>query len=341
MAFDLGTSYLYGHVAGVVNRESVLDMISNVDPFDTPLLNMMPKVPAREVTEYWLQDTLAATSTGGLAEGRPFAAADQTAPSRLSNITQIFGKDIAVSETQQAVSPYGFDDTFLYQIMKGTREVMRNVERRLFSPSDQSAVGTAVIASAAGTARAMKSLDDFITGNSWHAAGTAIGGLSAGTELSAARLSETSFNTALQLIYQDGGQPGFIFASPSSKRMISGYAGTVAAGGSTPTVYLNATERQIIRSVNSYLSDFGLLNVVLDRWEAQAANGPTDHTDRNGTIHFLDLPKVQAAFLRPIRFRRLAADGDRVRGQITGELTLRVLSGGLAMGRIWGITNLV
>lgn len=337
---DLGSTFVYGPAAGSVNRESVQDLVANTDPFDTPLLNMAPKVPARHTTEEWLEDTLAATSSAGLGEGRAFAQANLAAANRLLNITQIFGKDILVSETQQAVSPYGFSDTFLYEIMKGTREVMRNIETRIFAPSDGSAAGEATAATAQ-TARAMKSLDDFITGNAWDANSTALGGISAGTEASAACLSEDEFNTALQLIYQDGGNPGFVFASPSSKRMISGYAGSVAAAGTAATVNLNATERQIVRSVNSYLSDFGLINIVLDRWAPQSTNTNGDLTDKSGTIYFLDLPRVQIAFLRPVRFKRLNADGDRVRGMITGELTLRVLNGGLAHGRVRGVTNLV
>jgi hypothetical protein len=334
---DMGSSYVYGTGAGSINRESVMDLVTNVDPFDTPLLNMAPKVPAKHTTEEWLTDTLAATSTAGRGEGAAFAQAAISAPSRVTNITQIFGKDVLVSETQQAVSPYGFSDTFLYEIMKGTREVMRNIEKRILSASGGSASGEATAASAQ-TGRVMKSLDDFLTTNALHADSTALGQSDSASGASAVSLPESSFNTMLQVIYTAGGNPGFVFAAPVYKRLISGWVGSITTGATAATVQLFASERQIVRSVNSYLSDFGLINIVLDRWSPQATNTTSDNNDNTGTLHFLELPRVQVAFLRPLRFRKLAADGDRVRGQIVGELTLRVLNQA-GSGRISGINN--
>lgn len=335
MAFDIGTTYLYGVSAGSANRESVMDMVINIDPFDTPLITMAPKVPAKHTTEEWLVDTLAATSTAGRIEGAPFAADSLNAPSRVLNITQIFAKHIAVSETQQVVSPYGFSDTFLYEVMKGTREVMRNMESRCWATTGGSVLGTAVVATGTGTARVMKSIADFLTTNKLRVGSTRLGGT--GTGASAQQLDEGQFNAMLQIIYGNGGNPGFVFASPAVKRKISGYASNVD-GGTRPTVFLGATERAIGRAINSYLSDFGLVNVVLDRWVPQATNTATDNIIRTGRVYFLELPRVQIAFLRALKFRRLAADGDRVRGMVIGEATIKVLAE-KGSGQLWGVQN--
>jgi hypothetical protein len=48
---DMGSAYVYGIGAGSVNRESVMNLVTNVDPFDTPLLNMAPKVGAQGPSE--------------------------------------------------------------------------------------------------------------------------------------------------------------------------------------------------------------------------------------------------------------------------------------------------
>lgn len=341
MAFDIGTTYLYGVSAGSANRESVMAMVTNIDPFDTPFLTMAPKVPAKHTTEEWLTDTLAATSTAGRPEGQPFAADSLNAPSRTLNVTQIFGKHVVVSETQQVVSPYGFADTFLYEIVKGTRETMRNIESRaLGATTGQSALGSVVVATATGsgvTARVMKNLADFLTTTKLRAGSTRLGGT--GTGASAQQLDEGQFNAALELVYNQGGNPGFVFVSGAVKRKFSGYAGSVAgAGGAAPTVYVAATDRAVGRAINSYVSDFGLINVVLDRWMPQATNTATDNIIRTGNVFILELPRCQIAFLRPLRFRRLAADGDRVRGMVVGELTIRVLTG-KGSARIWGVQN--
>lgn len=330
MPKDIGTTYLYGTGLGTAgklgpNRESVMDMVVNIDPFDTPFHNLAPKVPAKHTTEEWLVDTLSATSTAGLTEGSPFAQNDLASPSRVVNITQIFGKYLMVSETQQAVSPYGFSDTFLYEVMKGTREVMRNIEKRIFTVSGGSAAGT-MVNPTGGTARAMKTLDDFIQTNRYHVDSTALG--RGGTTASVASLSEVVFNRLLELVYIQGGNPGWCFAHPTFKRKLSNQIGGAAlgTGGTTITLNMNASERAIVRSINTYLSDFGIINIVTDRWCSISTNAAGDTNNLAGILHFLELPRCQIAYLRPLRFRQLAADGDRVRGMVIGELTLKVLA---------------
>jgi hypothetical protein len=68
----------------------------------------------------WLTDTLAATSTAGAIEGDDWSFNTATTrPVRRTNRTQIFRKDIAVSETQRAVNPAGFRDA--YSRSRGSR----------------------------------------------------------------------------------------------------------------------------------------------------------------------------------------------------------------------------
>lgn len=344
----MGSAYVYGLGAGSVNREDVMNAIVNADPFDTPLLNMAPKVPANHTTVEWLEHSLdnVTAITGGRPEGQAFTADTVTAPSRKTNITQIFGQHVVVSETQQVVSPYGFSDTFLYEVMRKTRNVMRGIEQSLFRASGSSATGQAT-SDTAGTARVMKSIQDFLataTGqgvNNKHADASALGG--GDVTASAMTLRERAVNTFLQLLYGEGGNPTHIFASPAVKRSISAFDGSIIGQATAMTVNINATEQQIVRSVNQYVSDFGVVNVVLDRWVPQSANtgtGANAHGDNDGTLFFLELPRIQIAFLRPIRFKRLAEDGDRVRGMVIGELTLKVLAHKVH-GKIYGVDNLV
>jgi len=318
---DLGSIYVYGPAGASVNKPDVMDAINNVDPYDTPLLNLAPKVPISHSTTEWLEDTLTATSTGGRVEGQAFTQDNIATGTRVTNVTQIFGKHVLVSETQQAVSPYGFTDTFLYEIMKGTREVMRNIESRLFAASGASASGAGT-AGTAGTARAMKNLNDFITSNLFMVNSTAIGGADVASGASASSLNEPELNGALQLTWENGGNPNWIFTAGPGKRTISSFSGSMIAGAASPTAFVDAGSEQIGRAVNSYLSDFGLLNVALDRWVPKGGTG----TNRNGVLFGLELPRVQIGFLRPMRFERLAKDGDRVRGMVIAEGTLRLLN---------------
>jgi len=342
---DIGTTYMYGPGKGEVNREDVMNAIVNADPFDTPLLNMAPKVPVNHTTVEWLEHTLDATSgvTAGRREGEPFTQDNVTVPSRKTNITMIFGQHVLVSETQQVVSPYGFTDTFLYEVMRKTRNVMRGIEWSLFRASGSSASGEGTAATA-GTARIMKSIQDFLSTanapgtNNMHCDSNNIGGSNA--TASAMTLKENCVNTFLQVLYSEGGNPTHIFASPAAKRQISVFDGSITTAGAAATVNLNATEQQIVRSVNSLVTDFGVVNVVLDRWVPQAANTALGAgNDLNGVVFFLELPRIQIGFLRPIRFKRLAEDGDRVRGMVVGELTLKVLAHKVH-GKLYGVHNI-
>lgn len=105
---DIG-AYGYGIAAGVgANREDLLDLINNIAPYDTPFVTSAPKVRANGVLHQWLIDSLAATSSAGALEGDDWTFNTATTrPSRLTNVSQIFRKDIAVSETQRAINSAG------------------------------------------------------------------------------------------------------------------------------------------------------------------------------------------------------------------------------------------
>lgn len=348
---DIGSSYLYGFTGTEVNREDVMNAIINADPFDTPLLNMAPKVPVAHTTVEWLEHSLdnVTAVTGGRPEGQAFTQDNITVPTRKTNITQIFGQHVVVSETQQTVSPYGFTDTFLYEVMRKTKNVMRGIESSLFRASGSSATATIPSGTTAATGlnvRRMKSIQDFLSTanapgtNNRHPDHTELGGGNA--TASAMSLAEDRLNTFLQILYGEGGNPTHIFASPAVKRQISAYDGSiVAAAASTAlSININATDQQIIRSVNSLITDFGLVNVVLDRWVPQASSVVGDlAADLNGTVFFLELPRIQIGFLRPIRFKRLAEDGDRVRGMVVGEVTLKVLAHKVH-GKLYGVSSI-
>src|SRR5512147_2141329 len=100
MANEQGTVYVYGIAGATVNKPDVMDAMNNVDPYDTPVLNLAPKIPISHVTTEWLEDTLAATSTAGRVEGQAFTQDNLATGSRVTNVTQIFGKHVLISETQ-------------------------------------------------------------------------------------------------------------------------------------------------------------------------------------------------------------------------------------------------
>jgi hypothetical protein len=330
------STYLIGFANAGANREDLIDMITNIDPWETPLFVACPKISVSHVTHEWLTDTLAATSTAGGCEGKDFEYGDSTAPTRLQNVCQIFRKDFRVTNTQRAVNPAGANDWYAYEVQKALREIARNVECRLLAMSGASEGGGTAVS------RVMKSVAAFLTTNV-HMAGASDWGLNEGQEYvsaSATHMTEDRFNTMLEKVFTSGGNPDSVYVSAGVKRQISAFSGQ---GASRRNIAM--AEKKLIASVDMYDSDVGLVNIVLDRWVFSPANTTSSHFTATtgyplnaGEAYFLETPMIRVGTLRPIRHVPLPPVGDATRGMVVGELTVEVLNE-KACGKFWGVSS--
>lgn len=239
----------------------------------------------------------------------------------------ILRQDIGVSETQRAVNPAGFKDAYAYEIQKATKRLAIKLEKAVFQ-SVTSAIGTST------TARQMKSFQSFMVTNSIFA-GALAGGTSAGGTLGAGQLSSNDFNQILQNIYTNGGNPEQCYVSPVVKRQVSAFT----VGGQNRNIA--AAEKRLVAGVDMYDSDFGLIQIVLDRWIPQAANTTASSAtapDITGTMFFLQRSINRLAWLRPMQHSLIGKRGDSVAGIVVGEVTLEVLNE-LANGVIKSVNN--
>jgi hypothetical protein len=317
--------YGFGFLAGAgANREDLLDLITNVDPYDTPWVTQAPKVRAQHVVHEWLTDTLAGTATAGEVEGADWnmtanAFTATTRPVRVLNVTQIFRKDIGVSETQRAVNPAGFKDAYAYEVQKATKELARNLEATLFVTASASASG----ANAVG--RQMKTFRAFETATAT-GAGQTVSALSTATAAGSAIagvLTTVSFNNALERCYLNGGNPEQCYVSPAIKRQISQFTAT------NQNRNIAAVDKKLVAAMDLYDSDFGLIQIVMDRWVPQATNTATATAtgqDVSGNLWFLERSKNRLAWLRPMAHTLVGKRGDSVAGMVLGEVTLEVLN---------------
>lgn len=300
------------------NREDLLDIIYNIDPTDTPLLVRSPKTVAKHVLHEWLQDSLQATSSAYYAdEGADysFSTASQTSRTRVSNWTMIFRKDINSSQTQRAVDPAGVQDEYAFQVMKGLKELGRSIEASSF-------VLATTTATASGGPRRWKDLVTFITTNT----ASVVNGASAST------VTETIFNDMLQNIFDDGGNPDSVYVDAFVKRQISSYT---TSASSIAARNIAMADKRLINSVDLYESDFGIIQVVLDRWVPSGSTA-TASASGSGRAFFIETPMVRHAFLRPMKHVPLPPNGDAARGIVLGELTLEV-GHEKALGMLTGI----
>src|SRR5947207_7903084 len=85
-----------------VHHEDLVDVVTILDSFQTPMFSSSPKTRAKDVVHSWTVDTLASTTaasaTAGIGEGIDFSADALTGPTRLVNGTQIFSRHVIVSD---------------------------------------------------------------------------------------------------------------------------------------------------------------------------------------------------------------------------------------------------
>ena len=127
-------------------------------------------------------------------------------------------------------------------------------------------------------------------------------------------LALSQIDAVMQACYEDGGNPSMLVVSPANKVAFSGLSsGSVATNQITMTA--NAPkEAAIIGSVALYLSDFGTLNVTIDRQLG------------NGTVFLLDPDFYSIGHLpgRMFSSTEVAPTGDAKKFAIVSEWTLIV-----------------
>lgn len=302
-----------------VAKEDLLEQITNISPYDTPFVSQAPKVQCRHIYHQWLVDTLGAQTTAGAHEGADWTLDTTTAPTRQFNVTMILRKDIGLSESQRAVDTAGFADQYAYEVQKATKELAIKLETIIFA-----ALTTATGAS--GTARVMKGLQAFVTTN------TALAGTNGGTLGDATHdgiVAVGDFNDMLNAIYSQGGNPEQVYVSPKVKRQISAFGVPGASSGNVYAKNIAAVDRKLVGAIDFYDSDFGLIQIVLDRWVPESTNTTTataSATATGGQMFFLSRAINRLAWLRPVQHQLVGKRGDSVAGLVVGEVTMEVLS---------------
>ena len=306
------STYVWGPGAGgtaIVTREDLSDMVTMITPWQTPLYNASPKTKATSTLHEWVTDIMDAATTSGAIEGEAFTSAALQARVRRQNYTQIFRKDVEITNTMQEMDPAGVPNEYNYQIQKGLKELAKNIESRAFDIAT-----SALSAGTTAVGRRFASLEAFITAN------TADAGQNAATSTP---ITETAFNNALELIYTAGGNPETCYVSPGVKRDISAFAGPGVAALPTNTRNIEASAKKLVQAVDVYDSDYGLIQIVMSRWVVQTTNT----TILTGRVWFIERAKVRFSILRPMRHYPIASVGDSTRGMVLTELTLEVLAG--------------
>ncbi len=264
------------------NHEDLTDVLTKIGDMTTPAYAKLRKVAAKNTTHEWSTYEHDSVAVNAQVEGASFQYGTLTAPSRLSNYTQIFSKTFQVSNTQQAVDPAGMEDEYAFRVQVALEALGRDIEYALINGTANSG--------ASGTGRRAKGILAFITSN-----------ISTGTGTGRA-LTEAELNSTIQSAYDDGGRPDWLLCSYTQQSKI-------AALMSSNREY-NDGNTTFTSQVLVYQSPFGRLAVEGDSQIAA------------DTITVLQKDMWAVAQLRPVKKMDTPETADAKNGVVIGELTL-------------------
>lgn len=286
-------------------REDLTDIIYDISPTETPFMSSIGKTKATAVYHEWQTDSLAAATTANAAiEGADATSATLSPTVRLGNYTQIIQKTVQVSGTLDTVNKAGRKSEKAYQLAKASAELKRDLETILCANQGRSA-GTSTIA------RNLGSILSWIKTNSDKASDgsdPATIGVSTRTDGTVRTFTEALLKTVVSEVFVSGGSPKILMVGAAGKQKVSSFAGIAAqrymAPGNTPTT--------IIGAADVYMSDFGTMSVVPNRFM------------RTRDALILDPEYAALAYLRPFQTNDLAKTGDSENTQLLAEVTLEI-----------------
>jgi hypothetical protein len=288
--------------------ESFEDVIFDISPEDTPLLSLAKRMSAGQTYHQWQTDALAAAATNRTIEGDDASFATLASTTVLGNYTQISRKTVQISGTYDVVKKYGRKSEVAYQLMKGGKELKRDMEFAIVRNQASSAGG-------AGTARSTGGVESWIvnrvlpTGNTTGTTpGFANGAVASPTDGTLGTFVEADLKSALQLAWADGGEPSLILMSAKNKALFSSFAGIATKFSDVR----GTNQATITGAADIYVSDYGNHTVKLDRFM------------RDEVVLCVDPGYVGIATLRPMEKVELAKTGDATNYLIQTEYALVV-----------------
>lgn len=286
-------------------REELSNVINNISPEETPFQSNVGSKNVSNTYFEWQTDELAAVDTTPVIDGDDVASFDSTAAtSRVGNYTQILRRTVVVADNLNAQDLAGRNDELAFQIAKRGKELKRDLEATLL-------LNNAKVAGNSSTARETAGLGAWIATNAVKAgdgANPTGDGSDARTDGTQADFTEAMLKAAMQAAYTAGGNPSVLMVGPFNKTQVSGFAGIAQQRYNAPS----DAPTTIIGAADVYLSDFGTLSIVPNRFQ------------RERDAFLLDPEYASVNYLRPIQKVDLAKTGDASKAMLLVEAGLEV-----------------
>jgi len=286
-------------------REDLIDVIYDISPTETPIMSTLARTKATAVFHEWQTDSLAAaTAANAAVEGADGVSATISPTTRLGNYTQIVQKVVQTSGTLEAVNKAGRRSERAYQLAKASSELKRDMETIITANQGRDAGSST-------TARKLGAILSWLkTNTSKGTSGTdpTTIGVSTRSDGATRTFTEQLLKDEVAAAFDSGGNPTMLVVGSGLKQKVSSFAGIAAqrymAPGDQPTT--------IIGAADVYMSDFGTLSVVPDRFM------------RTRDALLLDPEYAALSYLRPFQTNDLAKTGDSEKTQLLAEFTLEM-----------------
>lgn len=311
--FPVGNVLTYGD--GSI-REDLSDVIFQITPEDTPYSASIGNNKATGILHQFQKRSIATREFNAVPEGFTYNfTAPMQNPTRVTNQCQIFGNEVRVSESEQAVNHAGIMQSFADQMGVTMVRHETAIEHGLLRQTFNSGATNAI--------RQLRGLLQSIFNNASSAGdGVAYATGHTYTDMGGAELTEQRLNAFTQILWELGAEPRDVLVNGTMKRVISSFT-------TANTRFIEADEERLVRPITTYLGDFQPLTIhrCRDIFGGSAALLATTATynitnsKQGHSILLYDRTACNKTWLRPTQSVRTAYIADTLDGVIKSELT--------------------
>ena len=289
-------------------REDLSNVIYNISPEETPFISNVGRENVKNTYFEWQTDSLAAASASNAAlEGDDISSFDAVTPTvRVGNYTQISRKTVVISGTMESVDKAGRRSELTYQLAKMGSELKRDMESALLANQASVAGNTTTARRTAGLPAWLTSNTSFGTGGADPTVGSTP--TAARTDGTQRAFTEALLKDVIAEVWTSGGTPKMLMVGSFNKQAASGFTGIATRYRDVPA----GQQAQIVGAADVYVSDFGQVNIVPNRFQ------------RARDAFIVDPDYASLAILRPIQQEELAKTGDAEKRMMLVEYGLKV-----------------
>lgn len=297
-------------------REQLMDVIYNISPTETPFMSNAGRDNSTSDLAEWPIDSLAdPDNTNAHIDGDDFAGEALDDAERIGNYHQISKKQIVVTRRANKVRKAGRKSELAYQIAKKGKELKRDCETILLNNQVAAAGNSTTAPTTAGLPAWLKTNSDRGVGG----ADPVLSNTTYGQPTTAAvdgtlrALSEATMLGVIGDVYVEGGDPSVIMVHPLLKQKMSQYMFGTSARIATPYQDHGANKKSgvtAIGAVDVYVSDFGVLDIVPNRFQ------------RERDLFILDMEYFAVTYLDGFKTEVIAKTGDSEKRHILVDYAL-------------------